>query len=241
MNHATSHDEVPVASSLYRTMFAPAVAIARRDLGLSLRARGDVLQPVIFFIIVVSLFPLTVTPEPALMRVVAPGIIWVAALLATLLGMDSLFRSDHVDGTLEQLVLSPAPLSLLVLGKVVAHWLVAGLPLILVSPLLGVLLQLPSDAIATLVISLMLGTPALSLIGAVGVALTLGARSSGVLLALIILPLNVPILIFGAGAIHASLVGLEPSPHLLLAAACSLFSLVVCPLASATALRISVN
>ena len=219
----------------------PALALGKRDLALSVRARGDMLQPVIFFIIVVSLFPLTVTPEPVMMRAVAPGVIWVAALLSTLLAMDGLFRSDYEDGVLEQIILSPAPLSLLVVGKTVAHWLVTGLPLILISPLLGMLMQLPAEAISTLLLSLALGTPALSLIGAVGVSLTLSARRSGVLLSLIILPLYVPTLIFGAGAVQASLIGLDTSPHLLLLAACSLFSLTVCPLATAAALRISVN
>jgi len=228
-------------SGFWLASVRPALALGRRDLALSIRARGDMLQPVIFFVIVVSLFPLTVTPEPALIRAVAPGIIWVAALLATLLAMDGLFRTDYDDGSLEQLVLSPAPLSLLVVGKTIAHWLVTGLPLILVSPLLGVSMQLPGESIMVLILSLLLGTPALSLIGAVGVSLTLGARRSGVLLALIILPLYVPTLIFGAGAIQASLLGLDSNPHLLLLAACSLFSLAVCPLASAAALRISVN
>ncbi len=216
-------------------------ALLRRDLMIALRERGDMLQPVLFFIIVVSLFPLSVTPDKTLLMQAGPGIIWVAALLATLLALDGIFRPDHEDGTLEQLVLSPHPLSLLVLAKTLAHWLVTGLPLILISPLLGVLMQLSGDAIIVLSCALILGTPALSLIGAVGVGLTVGIRKSGVLLSLVILPLYVPVLIFGAGAVQATMVTLDPQPHLLLLASFSLFSLAVCPLASATALKISVN
>lgn len=241
MTAPAQQDRDTTQPSFWQSTIAPAIAVGQRDLRLSLRARGDMLQPVIFFIIVVSLFPLTVVPGTTLMLAVGPGIIWVAALLATLLAMDSLFRSDYEDGTLEQLILGSAPLSVLVLGKTVAHWLVSGLPLILVSPLLGVLMQLPANAIAILLASLMFGTPALSLVGAVGVSLTLSARKSGVLLALIILPLYVPTLIFGAGAVQAGIEGLDPAPHLLLLAASSLFSLAVCPLASAAALKISVN
>lgn len=216
-------------------------SVIRRDLLISFRERGDILQPVLFFIIVVSLFPLAVIPEPQLLRQAGPGIIWVAALLATLLALDGMFRPDYEDGTLEQIILSAHPLSMLVLGKVVAHWLVAGLPLVIISPLLGLLMQLPVDAIVILLLALLLGTPALSLLGAVGVGLTVGIRKSGVLLSLVILPLYVPVLIFGSGAVHATLSGLDPSPHLLLLAAFSLFSMALCPLAGASALRISVN
>lgn len=216
-------------------------ALVRRDLMIALRERGDMLQPVLFFIIVVSLFPLSVTPDKTLLMQAGPGIIWVAALLATLLALDGIFRPDHEDGTLEQLVLSPHPLSLLVLAKTLAHWLVTGLPLIFISPLLGMLMQLSGDAIIVLCGALILGTPALSLIGAVGVGLTVGIRKSGVLLSLVILPLYIPVLIFGAGAVQATMVSLDPQPHLLLLASFSLFSLAVCPLASATALKISVN
>jgi len=216
-------------------------ALVRRDLMIALRERGDMFQPVLFFIIVVSLFPLSVTPDKTLLMQAGPGIIWVAALLATLLALDGIFRPDHEDGTLEQLVLSPHPLSLLVLAKTLAHWLVTGLPLILISPLLGMLMQLSGDAIIVLSGALILGTPALSLIGAVGVGLTVGIRKSGVLLSLVILPLYVPVLIFGAGAVQATMISIDPQPHLLLLASFSLFSLAVCPLASATALKISVN
>lgn len=216
-------------------------ALLKRDLLIATRERSDLLQPVLFFIIVVSLFPLSVTPDRVLLMQAGPGIIWVAALLATLLALDGIFRPDFEDGTLEQLVLSPHPLSLLVLAKTLAHWLITGLPLTLIAPLLGVLMQLPLNATIVLCIALLLGTPALSLIGAVGVGLTVGVRKSGVLLSLVILPLYVPVLIFGAGAVQASMVSIDPNPHLMLLASFSLFSLAVCPVASAAALKISVN
>lgn len=223
------------------SMWAAMWATIRRDLTISFRERGDILQPVLFFIIVVSLFPLAVTPGEQLLRQAGPGIIWVAALLATLLALDGMFRPDFEDGTLEQVILSPHPLSLLVMGKVIAHWLVAGLPLVVISPLLGLLMQLPGNAILVMILALLLGTPSLSLLGAVGVGLTVGIRKSGVLLSLVILPLYVPVLVFGSGAVHATLVGIDPAPHLMLLAAFSLFSMTICPLAAASALRISVN
>ncbi len=216
-------------------------SLLRRDLSIALRERGSLAQPVLFFIVVVTLFPLSVAPDPVLLRSAGPGIIWVAALLATMLALDSMFRPDFDDGTLEQIALSPHPLSMLVLAKAVAHWLVSSVPLIVVSPLLGMLMQLPGDAISILVLALFLGTPALSLVGAVGVGLTVGIRRNGMLLSLLVLPLYVPALIFGSGAVQASLVSLDPAPHLLLLAAFSLFSLAVCPLAAALAVRISLN
>ncbi|MBX2867128.1 MAG: heme exporter protein CcmB [Acidiferrobacterales bacterium] len=217
------------------------IAIVRRDLLISLRTRGDILLPVLFFIVVVSLFPMSVTPVPELLQETGPGIIWVAALLATLLALDGIFRPDYDDGALEQLSLTPHPLSMMVLAKAIAHWLTTGLPLLLVSPLLGVLMQLPYSAIQILFWSLLLGTPALSLIGSVGVGLTVGIRKSGTLLSLLILPLYVPVLIFGTGAVHASIIGLPVTPHLMLLGAFSVFSLAVCPLASAIAIKISVS
>ena len=223
--------------SLWSAMWS----VIRRDCLISFRGLGEVFQPVLFFIIVISLFPLTTVPEKLLLQSIGPGIIWVGALLATLLAMDNLFRPDFEDGTLEQLALSPHPLSILILGKTFAHWVMTGLPLILISPLLGVFMHLPGDAIITMVCSLVIGTPALSFIGSVGVALTVGIRKSGVLLSLIILPLFTPILIFGASAIQAVMTSQDPSPHLLLLGAVSLFSLAVCPLASAAAIRISLN
>ena len=217
------------------------ISVIRRDLLISARDRSEILQPVLFFIIVVSLFPLSVGPDKQLLQQAGPGIVWVAALLATLLALDSMFRPDLEDGTLEQLVLSPHPHSVLVLGKTVAHWLATGLPLIIVAPLLGLLIQLPSDAVKILMLGLLIGTPGLSLIGSVGVGLTVGIRKSGVLLSLVILPLYVPVLIFGAGAVQAVMVSQDPWPHLQLLGAFSLFSLALCPLASAAAIRISLN
>jgi heme exporter protein B len=216
-------------------------SLLARDLKIALRERSDVAQPVLFFLVVVSLFPLSAAPDPQLLRNVGPGIIWVSALLATLLALDSIFRPDYEDGSLEQIALSPHPLSLLVLAKAIAHWLLSALPLIMISPLLGMLMQLPPNAIGILVLALLLGTPALSLVGSVGVGLTVGIRRNGVLLSLLVLPLYVPALIFGSGAVQAVMISQDPGPHLLLLAAFSLFSLAVCPLAASAAVRISLN
>lgn len=233
----TDRDRDPPVHSLWSGFWS----LLRRDLRIALRERSDLAQPVLFFVIVVSLFPLAASPDRQLLQNSGPGIIWMAALLATLLALDSIFRPDYEDGSLEQIALSPHPLSLLVLAKAVAHWLACALPLIVVSPLLAMLMQLPGNAAVILAFSLVLGTPALSLIGAVGVGLTVGIRRNGVLLSLLVLPLYVPALIFGAGAAHAAMVGQEPAPHLLLLAAFSLFALAVCPLAAAAAIRISLN
>ena len=223
------------------TMWSALRAVVYREMLSSFRRRGDLLQPVLFFIIVVSLFPLSVTPDENLLLRTGAGIVWVAALLATLLALDTMFRPDFEDGSLEQLLLSPQPLSLLVGGKMLSHWILSGLPLVIISPFLALLMQLPASGTKYLALSLLLGTPALSLIGGVGVALTVSLKKSGVLLSLLILPLFVPVLIFGSGAVHASLAGLDASPHLLLLSAFSLFSMVICPLAASAALRISVN
>ena len=215
--------------------------VLQRDLRLAIRKRSELLNPLLFFILVVSMFPLGVGPGPAMLGEIAPGVIWVAALLATLLSMERLFRSDFEDGALEHLLLTPHPLSLLVLAKVTAHWLVTGLPLILVSPLLAVLLHMPAEAIAALPTTLLLGTPSLSLIGAIGVALTVGLRRGGVLLTLLVLPLYIPVLIFGAAAVAASGSGLPISGQLALLGAILALALTLTPFASAAALRISVN
>ena len=179
-------------------------AIVARDLRLALRRRADIVSALFFFIIVVSLFPLGVGPEPVLLRKLAPGVLWVAALLATMLSLPRLFADDHRDGTLEQLALAPQPLGLIVLGKVLAHWLVSGLPLTLLAPILGLQFDLSTEALWMLTVSLIIGTPALSGIGAIGAALTLGVRGGGVLLSLLVLPLYIPVLIFGAGAVDAT-------------------------------------
>ncbi len=217
------------------------MGLLRRDLQIAIRKRSELLNPILFFILVVSLFPLGIGPEPRLLGEIAPGIIWVAALLATLLSMERLFRSDFEDGALEHLLLSPHALSLLALAKVLAHWLVTGLPLILVSPLLGVLLHLPTEAIRVLPLTLLLGTPILSLLGAVGVALTVGLRRGGVLLTLLVLPLYVPVLIFGTAAVAAAGAGLPVSGQLALLGAMLALALTLSPLATAAGLRISAD
>lgn len=217
------------------------VSVVRRDLLLALRRRADVLTTLIFFVIVVSLFPLGVGPEMNLLRAMGAGVVWVAALLASMLALARLFASDYADGTLEQLVLAPQPLAVLVIAKVLAHWLVSGLPLVLIAPLLGLQYDLPADALGVLAVSLAIGTPVLGLIGAVGAALTLGVRGGGVLVSLLVLPLYVPVLIFGAGAVDASAAGLDIAGHLSLLGAFLLVALVFAPWAAAAALRISLE
>mgnify|MGYP003671867562 CR=1 FL=1 len=215
--------------------------IIQRDLLLAMRRQADVLTTLFFFIIVVSLFPLSVGPEMEMLRVMGPGIVWVAALLASMLALGRMFSSDYLDGTLEQMLLSPQSLSLLVLGKAVAHWLVTGVPLVLMAPVLGIQYDLPADALFVLTASLLLGTPVLSLIGAIGAALTLGLRGGGVLVSLLVLPLYIPVLIFGAGAVEASAAGLGYGAHFSLLGAFLLVSLVFAPWAAAASLRISLE
>ncbi len=217
------------------------IAIIRRDLLLAMRRKSEVLTALFFFIIVVSLFPLGIGPETALLRKIAPGILWVAALLATMLGLSRLFAPDHADGTLEQMVLSPTPLGLLITGKIVAHWLTTGLPLVLLAPVLGIQFDLDTGALGILVIALLLGTPLLSLIGAIGAALTLGVRGGGVLLSLLVLPLYVPTLIFGAGAMEAHIAGLGAGGHLSLLAALLALAVFFAPWATTAALRIALE
>lgn len=216
-------------------------AIIRRDLLLAMRRKSEVLTALFFFIIVVSLFPLGIGPEPALLRKIAPGVLWVAALLATMLGLARLFAPDHADGTLEQMVLSPTPLGLLITGKIVAHWLTTGLPLVLLAPVLGIQFDLEAEALWILVVALLLGTPLLSLIGAIGAALTLGVRGGGVLLSLLVLPLYVPALIFGAGAVEAHISGLGAGGHLSLLAALLALAVFFAPWATTAALRIALE
>jgi len=217
------------------------MTVLKRDLLLAFRRRSDVATTLFFFLIVSSLFPLGIGPEPAVLSSIAPGVLWVAALLAGMLSLTRLFAADFADGSLEQMLLAPQPLTLLVTAKVLAHWLVCGLPVVLLAPLIGLQYALPNDALFVLIISLLLGTPALSLIGAIGAALTLGVRGSGLLVALLVLPLYIPVLIFGAGAVAASQHGMSAQAHLSLLAACSLLALVLAPLATAAALRISVE
>lgn len=217
------------------------LTIVRRDLLLAMRRKSEVLTALFFFIIVTSLFPLGIGPESALLKKIAPGILWVAALLATMLGLARLFAPDHADGTLEQMVLAPAPLGLLVTGKILAHWLTTGLPLVLLAPVLGLQFDLDADAIGILVVALLLGTPLLSLIGAIGAALTLGLRGGGVLLSLLVLPLYVPALIFGAGAVEAHISGMGAGGHLSLLAALLALAVFFAPWATTAALRIALE
>jgi heme exporter protein B len=207
--------------------------VFRRDLLIAARKPADVATPLVFFAIVVSLFPLGVGPEPAVLRTLAPGVLWVAALLATMLSLSRLFAADYADGTLEQLALSPQPLTALVLAKVLAHWVTTGLPLLLLSPLLAIQLYLPVETLGTLLLALLLGTPVLSLIGSIGAGLTLGLRGGGVL--------YTPILIFGAGAVTASATGLDPEAYLSLLGAFLAVALGLAPWATAAALRISLD
>lgn len=213
--------------------------VVRRDLVLALRQRADVLTALVFFVIVVSLFPLGVGPEPELLRSIAPGVIWVAALLASMLALPRMFAADHADGTLEQLLLGAAPLGVVILGKVAAHWLVSGLPLVLIAPLLGLQFDLDQETQAVLALSLLLGTPVLSFIGAIGGALTLGLRGGGVLLALLVLPLYVPVLIIGAGAAEMASAGMTATAHFMLLAALLMMAAALAPWAIAAALRLA--
>ncbi|MGB5474067.1 MAG: heme exporter protein CcmB [Gammaproteobacteria bacterium] len=215
--------------------------LIRRDLILAMRHRAEMVNPLLFFILVTSLFPLGIGANPNLLQAVGPGVIWVAALLAALLSLEGVFRSDFEDGTLEQYLLSSHPVSLLVLAKVLAHWLITGLPLLLISPLLGVFLGLPAAGIKILFITLLLGTPVLSLIGAVGVALTVGLRKGGMILSLLVLPLYVPLLIFASSAVDTAATGLPVTAHLSLIAALLVLALSLSPFATAAALRISLS
>jgi len=208
-----------------------------RDLRLALRQGGDTGLVLGFFVLAVVLFPLGVGPEPAILRRIGAGIVWVAALLAALLSLDRLFEADYQDGGLELLALSSLPLELAVLAKCAAHWVATGLPLALTSPLLALFVDLEPEAIPTLMLSLLIGTPALSLIGSVAAALTLGARRQGVVLSILVLPLYVPPLVFGAGAVEASASGNGAHAYLLILAALTLAALALCPWASAAALR----
>ncbi len=216
------------------------VALAR-DVKLAARSKGEVIQALAFFIVVASLFPLAIGPESALLKRIAPGVVWVAALLSVLLTLPRLFANDYADGTLEQLALSVYPLPVIVLGKIVAHWLMAGLPLALLSPLLGLQFGLESRELVVLFASLMLGTPVLSMIGAIGAALTLGVRGGSILLALLVLPLYIPVLIFGAGAVEQAMVALDFSANLSLLGAILLLGGLVVPFGAAAAVKISLD
>lgn len=216
-------------------------AVVRRDLLLAVRQRADVANTLLFFLVVVTMVPLGVGPEINTLRTIAPGVVWVAALLAAILSLNRLFAADFADGTLEQMALSPHPFALLMAGKVIAHWLLSGLPLVLLAPVLGLQFDLPADALGILMLALLLGTPLLSLIGAIGAALTLGVRGSGVLISLLVLPLYVPALIFGAGAVESHIAGLGAEGHLSILAALLALSLFFAPWATTAALRIAMD
>ncbi len=215
--------------------------VLRRDLLLAMRRRADVLTTLIFFVMVVSLFPLGVGPEIDMLRKMASGVVWVAALLASMLSLPRMFSADYADGTLEQMMLAPQSLSVLVLGKIAAHWMLSGLPLALIAPVLGLQFDMSVPALWILVIALLLGTPVLSMIGAVGAALTLGLRGGGVLVSLLVLPLCIPVLIFGAGAVEAVNSGMSVVSNLSFLGAFMLFALVFTPFVAAQALRISME
>jgi heme exporter protein B len=220
-------------------MIAVARSIVARDLLLAWRRRGDVGVALLFFIIVASLFPLGIGAEPNQLRAIAPGVIWVAALLSSLLSLGRLFAGDHADGTLEQLMLGIAPLGLVAAAKTAAHWLISGLPLVVITPLIALQYDLDRALYGVLMLSLLLGTPILSFIGAIGAALILGLRGGGVLLALLVLPLYVPVLILGAGAVDAAAAGLAATGQLLVLLALLVLGAVFAPWAAAVALRIS--
>lgn len=215
--------------------------LLRRDLLLAMRRKSDVLTTLFFFVIMTSLFPLGVGPEPQLLKAMGPGVVWVAALLASMLSLGRLFAADYADGTLEQMLLSPESLALIVLGKTAVHWFASGLPLVLMAPLLGLQFGMKGDALWVLVASLLLGTPILSLVGSIGASLTLGLRGGGVLVSLLVLPLYIPVLIFGAGAVDASTSGLGAQGHLSILGALLVLALLATPKASAAALRISLE
>ena len=223
------------------SLFGLLTMVIRRDLVLAMRRRADVLTTLIFFVMVVSLFPLGVGPELDMLRQIAPGVVWVAALLASMLSLGRMFSADYLDGTLEQMMLVPQSLSMLVLGKILAHWMVSGLPLVLMAPVLGLQFDMSAEALWVLILGLLLGTPILSMIGAVGAALTLGLRGGGVLVSLLVLPLCIPVLIFGAGAVDAVASGMNVATHFSLLGALLLLALVFTPWVTAQALRISME
>ncbi|MBU6467819.1 MAG: heme exporter protein CcmB [Betaproteobacteria bacterium] len=222
-------------------LFTTVFIMVRRDLILALRHKSELLTALFFFVIVVNLLPLGVGPDPKLLSKIAPGVLWIGALLATLLGLPRLFAHDYQDGSLEQLSLSPHSFTLIVLGKIMAHWLVAGLPVVLITPFLGIQFNLSGPIIAVMMATLLLGTPVLSLIGSIGAALTLGVRGGGVLLSLLILPLYIPVLIFGAGAAEAYRSGLDMSGYFWLLAALDILALFFAPWVSAVALKVALE
>jgi heme exporter protein B len=217
------------------------LTIIQRDLLLVMRRKSEVLTALFFFVIVTSLFPLGIGADSTFLRKIAPGVIWVAALLSTLLGLQRMFAADYLDGTLEQLALSPKPLVLLVTGKIIAHWLVCGLPLVILAPVIGLQFDLDLSSLKVLMLTLLLGTPVLSLLGSIGAALTLGVRGSSVLMSLLILPLYIPVLIFGSGAVYANSVGLDVTGQFSLLGALFILSAAFIPWVSTAAVKIAIE
>lgn len=216
--------------------------VLKRDLLLALRRRSEIFTVLFFFVVVISLFPLGVGTEEAVLKNIAPGVVWIAALLASTLALDRLFSADYEDGTLEKIVLAPSSLSVSVFAKILAHWLLTGLPLVLISPLVGLFYHLPANTIFVMMLVLLIGTPVLSMLGAIAAALTLGLRGGGVLVSLLVLPLYIPVLVYGAGAISTSMVdGLSIEPYVLLLLAFSLLATVFSPWVTSAALRISIE
>ena len=222
-------------------MLSALLTVIHRDLLVAFRRRAELMNPILFYVIVVTLFPLGVSPDVDFLSKLAPGVVWVAALLAALISMESIFRQDFDDGSIEQLFLSQHPPTLLIFGKVIAHWLITGLPMLVIVPVMALLLYIPEQAISTLFITVLLGTPILSLIGAIGVALTAGLRGGGVLLGLLVLPLYIPVLIFASSAVKASIDGYEVSGQLALLGAGLILALILAPLAISASLKISMS
>ncbi|WP_372763058.1 heme exporter protein CcmB [Pseudoalteromonas sp.] len=216
-------------------------AVFNKDLKLAFRQRAEIINPILFFLIVISLFPLAIGPEPGLLARMAPGIIWVAALLSTMLGLDKLFRDDYNDGSLEQLIATSYPLSLTVLAKVAAHWVITGLPLVLMTPLFALLLNLDNTALMATLLTLLLGTPLLSFIGAIGAGLTVGLQKGGILMSLLVLPLYIPVLIFATSAIDTSTMSLDYSGQLAILGAMLVIAIISAPIAISSALKVSVS
>lgn len=217
------------------------ISVLTRDLKVAIRNKGDIFNPLVFFVIVITLFPLGIGSDSQILTRIAPGVIWVAALLSALLSLERLFKNDYADGSLEQMLLSPQPLFIMVFAKVVAHWLLTGVPIIIIAPVLAVLLHLEQAAYGALIVTLLLGTPILSLIGAIGVALTVGIKKGGVLLSLLVLPLYIPVLIFATGAIEAAALSMPYVGHLAIIAALLAAALTLAPFAIGAALRVSTN
>jgi heme exporter protein B len=217
------------------------LAMIRRDLLLVMRRKSEVLTALFFFVVVTSLFPLGIGADAALLRKIAPGVIWVAALLSTLLGLQRMFAADYADGALEQIALSPQPMVLLVAGKMIAHWMVCGLPLVILAPIIGIQFDLDTSSLYILMGTLLLGTPVLSLLGSIGAALTLGVRGGSVLMSLLVLPLYIPVLIFGAGAVYANSVGRDTSGHFSLLGALLILALAFVPWVTAAAVKIAIE